>query len=266
MTTPASSAIPINRAIHLIASCTVLETLRKRDLFVLLLLASIYAVGVVVARVVGIENPATATFLLNLGLYLAYLASHALVLLHAAAQLPQEMEQRTLYPLLAKPVERSAVILGKWVASCLVCVCAYLVLAGLAASAAPRMESTHAGMLAQTLVLHVASLGLLAALAVAGSLVLPKAVNVATLALLAMSGDKITGLASAWIGDRPAAPLFNWILGYLPEFTKLNVITRYTDGLTPLSAWVFGGLLGYATIFMAASLLFAIRLFERKPL
>jgi ABC-type transport system involved in multi-copper enzyme maturation permease subunit len=244
----------ISDQIVLIARAVFIELVRKRAMHVVMLIAALFVAGATIARAVGIENPATGTFLLNLGLSLAYWCAHILTLLLAAGQFPDEIENRTLYPLLAKPVSRGTVLFGKWLA-CAAAGCGIFISLGFVSwIAAPKMESYDAVLAVQTFLLIPFSIALLAALAILFSFVWTKGVSLVILGILFFAGDHIARLLGRW----PAA--------YIPDFSKLDLITRCTDGIGPVSFRQFVGLILYAVILAASSLALASRLFERRPL
>ena len=254
------------RAVRLIGGGVVIELTRRKDVYVLLFLMGLFLMVTLAVRLVGVEQAATGTFLLNLGMTLAVHAAHVLTLLLAARQVPDELENRTLYPLLAKPVRRDTLLLAKWLACAL---CGSLVLGVLMLlgwGPAPRLETYSALTLFQALALLPLSLALLAALALALSLFVPRGT-----ALLAAGGLYFAGPPLlALLHDRAAGvaqpvPLA-WLAAYLPDFAKLNLVTRYTDGIGPLPASTFTGLAAYAAVFTIVLLTAAICRFRRRPL
>ena len=248
------------RAMRLIGGGVFIELTRRKDAYVLLFLMLLFLVAMLAVKVVGVEEAATGTFLLNLGMTLAVHAAHVLTLLLAARQIPDEIEHRTLYPLLAKPVSRDTMLVAKWLA-CAVCgtfVLGVLLLLGWVP--APRLESYSAYSFLQMA-------GPASALPrPAGR---PGGRPVARRpagrgpggrrgrrtspgpSLLAM----IRQHAAIHEGLKPAA----WLSAYLPDFSKLNLVTRYTDGVGPLSAGEFLGLAAYAGVFVTILLFFAVR-------
>lgn len=264
MTTPVDrGALPTSRAVALIVRGVSLEILRRKEFYVLLLLAGLYALGVVVVNVVGVENAATATFLLNLGLSFACLAAHMLVLLTASRQIPDEMETRSLYPLLAKPVLRSQYILGKWVAVWAGGGVALLVLLAAAWAPTPKMQQFSGALLFQVIILQFVSLAMTASLALLLSLFTPKAVNVVLVALVYLAGDRLASLIRSRAAGRGVV---EWLTYYIPSFTDLNLVTRYTDGIGALGAVEFLGLMLYGAICAVAALALATVVFDRRPL
>ena len=90
-----------------------LEAVRRREFYVLFLFMGLFVAGIVVASIVKVENAATATFLLNLGMTLAFGLAKLATLLAAARQVPDDTENGTIYPLLAKPLGRGEYLVGK---------------------------------------------------------------------------------------------------------------------------------------------------------
>jgi len=259
-------ALPATRALSLVARGVFLETIRRKEFYVLLLLTALFALAVLVVGLVGIENAATATFLLNLGMTVACAAAHILVLLTAARQIPNELETRSLYPLLAKPLERSHFVLGKWLAATLTGIAGLAVLLALAWIPAPKAQTCSLPLLLQTVMLQAVSLAMMAALATTLSLVLPRGVNLALLGLLYAASDKLAGLIRTVAAGRSAQSAVDWVCYYIPDFNSLNLITRYTDGVGPLPPGEFLGLIVYGAVFAALSLWAAILIFNRRAL
>ena len=257
---------PVGDQIALISRAVFLQLLRKRDLYIVFFLMSLFAVGALFVDVVGIENAATATFLLNLGLTLAWYCAHILTLVLAAGQLPSEIENRTLYPLLAKPVSRGTVLFGKWLACSLCGSGVWFALALMGWLPVPKREVFDGFMLVQLFVLQFFSLAMLSALAITLSLVFTRGVTLVVLGILLVLGSQCTSFIDRVIHGGVARSVAHWMVLYMPDFTKLNLITRYTDGVAALGMAQCGGLMLYAAIFTAASLALGMRIFQRRPL
>lgn len=254
------------RAVRLIGGGVFIELTRRKDAYVLLFLMLLFLVAMLAVKIVGVEQAATGTFLLNLGMTLAIHAAHLLTLLLAVRQIPDEIENRTLYPLLAKPVGRDTLVTAKWLA-CAVCGTLVLgVLLFLGWAPAPHLEAYSAATLLQALCLFPLSLALLAALALCLSLVTPRAVVLLLAGGLYFAGPSLLAMARQHAAANEALRPLVWISAYLPDFSKLNLVTRYTDGIGPLSAIEFLGLAAYAAVFISLLLMLAVRVFRRRPL
>jgi ABC-type transport system involved in multi-copper enzyme maturation permease subunit len=238
-----------------------LEMLRRRDLAVLLILMSVFALASGVFRLAGIDSPETATFLTNLGMTLAWAFAHILTLLLAARQFPEEIESRTLHPVLARPVGRSQVILAKLLACAGCGISVYGVLAGIAWVSVPRLETFAPDTFAQMFAAMAASLALLAAFALAASLWLPQGVTVVLGAVLVFAGGPVSGLLHNRLGRAGDV-----LAGWLPSFHQLNLTTRFTDGIAPASPAEFAALMTHTALCGAALFWLASARFARRSL
>lgn len=250
----------------LIAKTVLLEFLRRKDFYVLLILMSLYFAGALAFSLVKIETPAAGTLLLNLSLTLAGLSAHLLTLVMAARQIPDELERRTLQPLLAKPLSRGSLFLGKWLACAGSGIVVLLALFAIAWLLAPKLEAYHWLLLIQTVILQAVSVSLLAALALAFSLVLTRGVNLLSLGLLLIFGKQLFGFVQARAVTSEWGSTIEWLAAYCPNFSQLNLVTRYTDGVGALAPLEFLGLLAYAAIFTFCALAVGSLLLKRRAL
>ena len=234
-----------------------IELLRRQDLYVCGMVMVLFLGGVLLVRLVGVDAPATGTFMLNLGLTLASLAAHIVVLLLAGRQFPDEIENRTLYPLLARPIRRMDIVWSKWLAASCCGIALYVVLAISAWSSVPKLEAYLATTLVQLLVLHGLSLALLAALAMALSLLLPRAPALVLAGACYFGGAALRRLVGTGVPWR-------WFFAYMPDFGMLDLTTRYTDGVGPLAAGEWGMVLAYALCSIALWAGVAALAFERR--
>lgn len=253
----------------LIGRGVALEILRRKDFYVLLLLMGLYVAAIAVAALVGVKDSATILFLLNLGVTLALFAAHLLTLLTAARQIPDELENRTLYPLLAKPVSRVDYLVGKWLACGVTGIGTFLLLLGLSCLPWPLFGSLpplYWGCFLQAITLAFVSIPLMGALALLGSLHAPKPVCICVLGLLLLGGDSLTNILQSQAAGKPWESAARWLMNYLPNFGHLNLFVRFTDGVPGVGAGEFLGLLFLAGLFNAAALAAATLTFDRRPL
>lgn len=250
----------------LVAKGVFLEISRRKDAYVLFILMSFFLLGVIIVNIVGISEGSTATFLLNMGMSLAFYAAHILTLIQSARQLPDEIENRTLYPLLAKPLARSTVYMGKWAACTIGGTVVLICLTFMGWFPVPKMEEYSLAMLLQVIVLGIVSLGLISSMGLFCSLIFPRAVTIVILGLVAAFGQKAMGAINTKFFETPLYNPVRWLTAYLPDFTKLNTITRYTDGITALSFGEFFGLVLYGVILITFFLTAGMIIFRRRPL
>ena len=89
-----------------------LEMIRRKDLYVLLIL--LLALLFVLMSLNAFGLGAVVRYVSDVGLLFAWIFSIVLSVSMSARQLPQEEAKGTIYPLLAKPITRAELILGKW--------------------------------------------------------------------------------------------------------------------------------------------------------
>ena len=95
-----------------IAHTVWLEMIRRKDLYVLLILLGALLFALISVNVFGLN--AVVRYVADIGLLFAWLFSMVLAVSLSGRQLPQEEAKRTIYSLLAKPVTRAELLVGKW--------------------------------------------------------------------------------------------------------------------------------------------------------
>lgn len=238
-----------------VARAALLDMVRRRDLavaglFLLALLAFLAA-----ARAAGIEHPATGTFLLDMALDLVAMLAQLMTLALAARQFPEEMENRTLYPLLARPVRRGEVVAGKWAACAVAGISLHAAMVSAVLALAPRLEFYDGGTGLQAIFLQGLALATVAAWSMALSLGLPKGPALLIAAVLVFGAGPLARLAGG-----------GWLGRWVPDLTRLNLTLRYTDGIGPLPAGDFTLLALGALMWAGLGLAAGMHLFKGKNL
>ncbi len=169
-----------------IASIVIKDLYRRKDFYVLFVLTAL--ITLVMGSVHLFHDDRIVRYLKELCLLLIWVCSLVIAITTTARQIPMERESRTIFPLLAKPVTRTQVILGKFLGCWLACAITLLVFYlffGIAA-----MSKEHHWPLAnyfQAMVLHWTMLGVVVALALLGSLVFSAASSNTTICFVAVA-------------------------------------------------------------------------------
>ncbi len=233
-----------------------IELLRRQMLWILLLVMGIYALISMGLRQQGMESPGAASFMLNLGLYLAGILSQLLTACLALRQFPSEIENRTIYPLLAKPLDRMNLMLGKWMACSLGGLMVYILFFLLAWFCAPAVPNLSGGMLLQLLLFQPLLLAWVSAFALAVSLALPRGVSHVTVVGLLFCGEAFYQWGAA-----------KWPLLYgVPRFGGVDLATRFTDGIPAMSLGDTLWMWIYVILWILLCLTWARGLFVRRML
>lgn len=265
------------RAVWLIARSVLVEAIRRREVYVIVL-ASLGVIGAVMTvdffRLEGLSK-----FYREIALKIMGVATALTVIVLAARQLPREFEARTIYPLLAKPVSRTAFLLGKLLGVMLAAAfCFGLFSAVFLAGTLYLGSGIHAGLFAQYLYLQMIQMLVLATMAFLLSLMM-------NLDAAITLGAVFYGLSSVLMGA--VSYLYDWVgaagrlmllaltilLPQLPLF-DLSEKTVHAERVTLGGEWTWTALdaptmamlTGYGCVFAAVYFTLALLLFRRKPL
>src|SRR5262245_18661331 len=204
-TPPQSASLPDARAaarpsavagswtnIRAVAGVVLKELYRRKDFYVLFVLTAL--ITLVMGSVSIFNQDNIVRYLKEICLFLIWVASLVITITTTARQIPAERESRTLFPLLAKPVTRSQVLLGKflgcWLAAGL-CLVVFYLFFGLVAAA--KEHELPVGHYFQAMTLHWFMLGVVAALTLLGSLVFAAPSSNNTITLVVTVGILLVG-------------------------------------------------------------------------
>ncbi|MDD4870549.1 MAG: ABC transporter permease subunit [Kiritimatiellae bacterium] len=151
-----------------IAHTVWLGTIRKKDIYVLLILLGALLLAMVSLDVFGLGG--AVRYVKDLGLLTAWFFSWILAVNISARELPTEETNGTVFPLLAKPITRAELIAGKWLGTWSVAVIStmffYLLIIAVVKYKGGSFEFIP---LAQAIILHSSALSVICAIALAFS-------------------------------------------------------------------------------------------------
>jgi ABC-type transport system involved in multi-copper enzyme maturation permease subunit len=155
--------------VRLVSWVVLKESIRRKDFYVLFVVTAV--ITLVMGSVNFFHDNHIVRYLKEICLLLIWISSLVIAITMAARQLPAEHETRTIFPLLAKPISRTEVLLGKffgcWIALAVALV-AFYIFFGLMA-----MTKEHYWPLTnyfQAIWLHWVMLGVVIAMSLLGSL------------------------------------------------------------------------------------------------
>jgi len=253
--------------IFAVAEVVIRELIRRKDFYVLFVLTA--AITLLMGSITFFNEDTIARYVKEICLLLIWLATLVITVTTAGRQLPAEKESRTIFPLLAKPISRTEVLLGKflgcWLAVGFTLLVFYLFFGAI--SVAREHELPLVNYL-QAIWLHWLMLGVVGALALVGSLLMTPAANVSIVILGVIGiwtvGEFLNQLAANTGG------LVGWatyaIYYAIPHLEIFDIRERIIHGWEPV-AWGAVGLASlYAAVYIAMLLTLAALLFRRKPL
>ncbi len=274
------------RSIWLIAKTVLIEAVRRKEIYVIVLVA----VGIIMmtgtVKFFGYEG--MNKFYRDVSLKIMNLTAALTVVVLAARQLPREFEKRTIYPLLAKPVGRSAFLAGKYLGVVLAGIFCYglfiiLFLGGMRFLGA----SLNWGLFGQTVFLQMLALCVVASMAFMLSLLfnVDAAITV-TILVFALGGALSAAIDYIYDSVRDLIPFTTpWLDGHwyatslgdifmrilnlvVPQLTLFDLSGKliHESVWDPVSMTVIGQLALYAGAYMVLFLGASHLLFARRPL
>jgi len=190
----------------------------------------------------------------EIGISFAYIFSVVIAVTFASAQIPREIESKTIYPILAHPVSRGDFIIGKFLGVLFVAAASFtLFYAVFIGSLHVKGDlSTPPTLLMQGYLFHICLLSFFVALCLLFSLFLTTTAN--------MGISLILYFATDWFG----ATLPNYIYLPHPELFDIKDKIIHTQDIIP--AWAASFLVLYAVIYTALFLMLAYMVFKKRNL
>lgn len=254
--------------IFAVAGVVFRELYRRKDFYVLFILTVLITLGGLLINFFHDEQ--VVRFIKEICLLLIWISALVIAVTTAARQIPAERESRTIFPLLAKPIARWQVLVGKfvgcWLASGVALFIFYVFFALVSAS---REHTLPLAAYSQALWLHWQMLGIVIAMTMLGSVGLstPAAnmtmVFVITLGILSMGG--FLHLVAQRMTE-PSATIVTVIYFIIPHLELYNMSELIIHDW-PIAPWLdVLGATAYALAYMAFFLVAACLVFRRKAL
>jgi len=244
------------------------ELYRRKDFYVLFVLTAL--VTLLLGSATFFNDPKIVRYLKEVVLLLIWIAALVIAITTTARQIPAERENRTIFPLLAKPVTRGQVILGKfagwWVACGIALLGFYIFFAVVSGS---REHSWPISSYFQGLWLQWTMLGIVVGLVLLGSVVFTAPSSNVTITFIVVVGILLLGRHLNQVALQQGEPLrtivysIYFLIPHLEWYDVRDLIiydhkpVPWVDcALATLYAAVYSGLLLFATWVV----------FRRKPL
>jgi ABC-type transport system involved in multi-copper enzyme maturation permease subunit len=251
-----------------LASIVIKELYRRKDFYVLFILTAV--ITVVMGSVSFFHDDKIVRYLKEICLLLIWVSALVIAIGTTARQLPAERENRTIFPLLAKPVTRWQVVLGKFAGCWLACGLALLMFyVFFAVVSGSRENHWPVVQLLQALWLHWVMLAIVVALVLLGSVVFAAPSSNGTICFIVVLGILLLGRYLNQVALREPEPLRSvvYTLYFLIPHLEWYDIRDFVVYDRTLVGWTSCGL---ATLYggvYAAFLLFSTwMVFRRKPL
>jgi ABC-type transport system involved in multi-copper enzyme maturation permease subunit len=250
------------------AGVVIREMCRRKDFYVMFILTVVLVLTMGSLNFFNDDN--IVRYLKELCLLLIWMAAFVIAVTAAARQIPAEIENRTLFPLLAKPVTRDQVVWGKflgcWLACGLALIVFYVFFACLSAS---REHTLPLAAYWQAFCLHWFLLAIITAGALLGSLIFAAPSSNATICFVLIFAVMVLGrhLHRIALGlTEPASTLVYLLYYLLPHLELFDVRDLIIHNWEPVP-WVKCLLVvAYGSAYAAIFLVLGCLVFRRKTL
>lgn len=257
------------RQIWLVAHGVLLEALRRKEIYAVVLISLLLVGSIMMVDFFQLEG--ISKFYREIALKIMSAATAVTTVVLASRQLPREFENRTIYPLLAKPVSRWRFLMGKLLGVLLAAAfCFALFMAVFVAGSFYLGAKVPWGLTLQFVYLQMLMMLILTALSFWLSLLFNLDAAI-TIGLLFYATSSVITSATAflyeWVSGigRAVLTILNYVLPQLTLF-DLSGKTVHAEAWTPLKSTTMLQLTGYALPFIVVYICLAYYCFRRRPL
>ena len=251
-----------------IAGVVIKEMYRRKDFYVLFVLTAL--ITLLMGSVTFFNQENIVRYLKEICLFLIWGASLVITITTAARQIPAEREQRTLFPLLAKPVTRNQLVIGKflgcWLASGISLLLFYLFFGAVAGAKEHEWPVLN---YFQAAVLHWFMLGIVCALTMLGSVVFDAPSSTNTIMLIVSVGILLIGRHLNKVAlklEEPGQTIVYAIYFALPHLELFDVRDLIVHNWALIRWDIWAAALAYAVVYSAIFLALACLAFRRKAI
>jgi len=251
-----------------LATIVIKELYRRKDFYVLFVLSALITIAA--GSVNFFNDSSIVRYLKDICLLLIWLSTLIIAVVTTARQIPAEKENRTIFPLLAKPVSRSQLVMGKflgcWLATGLAIVVFYLFFIIVTGA---RDHHWQVVAYLKSMSLHWMMLGVVVAMTLLGSVLFSAVSSTATICLIAVFGILFLGEHLAKIALRQSEPI-NTILYatyfFIPHLELFDVRQQLVNNQIMPGIVDCGLAAVYAAAYVAILLLLTCLRFRRSGL
>jgi ABC-type transport system involved in multi-copper enzyme maturation permease subunit len=221
-----------------LALVVIKELYRRKDFYVLFVLTVLMTLIMASANIFN-DNQISG-YLKEICLHLIWLSALVISVATTSRQIPAERENRTIFPLLAKPVTRAQVIVGKflgcWLACGIALVVFYLFLGVVNASREHELQLIN---YLQALWMQWMFLSVVTAMVLLGSIIFAAPSSNATICLVVVLGIWLLGSSLKLVADHQTEPVrtITSIIYFMIPHLEFFDLSQFVVHDSPPVAW-----------------------------
>ena len=253
-------------AYRALARCVVLESLRRKDLWVVAILGFVILLASSTLGFFGFNG--LEVFAKDMAVTVLGMFSTIIAVLTASRLVPDEIKNRTLYPLLARPISRLDLLIGKLLGAVLVTWISFLLLAVLTAVALLIFHVKFEVIMLQYLFAKMIGLVVICAVSMTLSTYMTPSAA-ATMSFIFAFGTPMMsrGLVMAYGANPALKPFCQVVNAILPQTGLFDLGGRAVYfGWSMVPLWVIAFLIGYAVFYSGAMVTLSWTKFRKQAI
>lgn len=249
-----------------LAHASILESVRRKDIYVAVILCVLLFGAATTIGSFGVQG--LEIFFKDVALTIIGLLSTVIAILFSARQIAEEVSRRTVYPLLARPISRGDLLIGKFLGAYALSVFAMLLFAGVCALCLALYKIPLGLIFLQYLLLRTFALGVLCALTIMLSLFMtPQATTTIALLIAVGSSTFSSTIKLLYPGTEGAKQSLLAAVYYIvPQLNLFDMSKKVSYGWSAAPTWSIGFLFLYAAAYCALFLFIGTLRFKRQAL
>jgi len=253
------------RNITATAKIVLIEAKRKKDFYVVFIFSALLIA--ILSSISFFDLKGTVRYVMEIALNIMWLFSIVATVFFTAKQIPAELENHTILPLLAKPISKTEFILGKllgsWLAISLGLMIFYIFFIFFSIlSKEPFILSTCL----QAYILHIFFVLLIASFSLTGSIIFSKGANITLNFILIFTCFIFAEHLKVWAITLPALSQISSLVCYyaLPHLEFFDIKTLVIHAWQPMPALIALSCILYAIIYSAIVIGVGVKRFNKK--
>jgi len=234
------------RSWWVLARSVAVESIRRKDFWVIAILGLVIILSASLLGFFGLKS--LQIFAKDLAFTVLGMFSTAMAVLTSVRILPEEIRNRTLYPLLARPISRGDLLIGKLFGAILVSWMAFGVLAVMVGLALALFRVPFEPIMLQYAMAKLMGLALVCSVSMTLSIFMTASAAATLSFLLAFGSGMITRAMVMGYSEAPEAlqPVIKGLHSLVPQYSLFDLGSRAANIGWPMApAWVIGALLAY---------------------
>ncbi len=249
-----------------VAYVTILESFRRKDPYVVFILGFAMLLGAAVFSQFGVSG--VEKFVKDAGLTITTVFSLVICVTAAARQLPTEIQNRTLHPLLGKPISRTGFYLGKFIGVGVMSSAVVIVFFVLVRLILLLFKIPTGAVFYQALYLRIVSMWFIGAGVLCLSLFATHGATV-TISLLTCLCMQMFAHTVLYVHDELTGislRLIETVYWLAPHLELLDLSKKVIHGWPPVPTWVLLGVTLYGLLYTGIFLAIGCFRLRRMPL